>query len=309
MKPRIAMVGSVNMDLVFHTERMPAPGETVEGSGFHQIPGGKGANQAVAAARQGADASFIGCVGDDAFGSRLHQGLAGAGLELRHLTTVTDTPTGVAAILLDQEGDNRIVLAPGANHALSIAHILSAEQTIASAGLLVCQLETPLKTVECAIGIARRNGVPVILNAAPVQHGTAALLGQADYLIVNETEASQLSGIEVTGREAAMRAAHELIQRGAGTVLLTMGAHGVLVAEPGAARFVRAVPVAVVDTTAAGDTFVGVFAAALMRGLSLFDAVTEAQYAAALAVTKLGAQTSIPFRSELELFKKNQAAR
>ena len=304
MKPQIAVVGSVNMDLVFRTRRMPQVGETVEGRDVHQIPGGKGANQAVAAARMGGDVAFIGCVGEDAFGIRLREVLVESGLDVRHLSAAPDAASGVAAIFLDESGNNSIVLAPGANHALSPEHVMQAAEVIAGAALLVCQLETPLDTVVQAMETARKGGVPVILNAAPVQSLSDKVLGQVDYLVVNETEASRLGGVEVNDTDTALLAARMLLRRGAGTVLLTMGEKGVLVAEADAARFIPAFPVQVVDTTAAGDTFVGAFALALAEGLSPFDAAMEAQYAAALAVTRLGAQTSIPFKIEVELFKK-----
>lgn len=308
MKPRIAVVGSINMDLVFRVERMPRAGETIQGGGLLQTPGGKGANQAVAAARQGAEVSLIGCLGEDAFGVRLRSCLTEVGLDTTHLSSVPNAASGVAAILLEREGGNSIVLAPGANNALTVGHIMAAAQMIAAASYLVCQLETPLETVVRAIEIAHRSGTSVILNAAPVQAMSAGLLHLVDYLIVNETEASQLSGVEVTNGDTALFAARKLLKRGGGTVLLTMGEHGVLFAQQDVSKFIPAIPVQVVDTTAAGDTFVGAFAVALARGLSAFDAASEAQFAAALAVTKLGAQSSIPFRSEVELFMKARMA-
>jgi len=299
MKPRITVVGSVNMDLVFRTPRMPAVGETLHGHEFCQIPGGKGANQAVAAARQGAQVSFIGAVGDDGFGSFSRDCLAAEGMELTHLARVAGVATGVAGILVDDSGSNSIVLAAGANATLTAAQVDAATAAIAGAQLLVCQLETPLATVTRAIEIARAQGVKVILNPAPAQDLTDALLAQVDYLILNETEASQLSGIAVVGQDSAKAASEQILRRGTGTVLLTMGEHGAPITESTGSQFIPAVKVDVVDTTAAGDTFVGAFAVGLANGLSVIDASREAQYTAALTVTKLGAQTSIPQRQQV----------
>lgn len=302
MKPRITVVGSVNMDLVFRTPRMPAVGETLHGHEFRQIPGGKGANQAVAAARQGAQVSFIGAVGDDGFGEFSRRCLADEGIELSHLATAPGVATGVAGILVDDNGNNSIVLAAGANATVDVAQVEAAAAAIASARLLLCQLETPLASVTEAIRIARAQKVQVILNPAPAQALSDELLQQVNYLIVNETEAGQLSGISVTDQSSAQSASQNLLRRGVGAVLLTMGEHGALITDAGSSQFIPAVKVEVVDTTAAGDTFVGAFAVGLVNGLSLLDASREAQYAAALTVTKLGAQTSIPHRQEVLQF-------
>ncbi|MBI3285721.1 MAG: ribokinase [Burkholderiales bacterium] len=308
MKPRITVVGSVNMDLVFRTPRMPAVGETLHGHEFRQIPGGKGANQAVAAARLGAAVSFVGAVGDDGFGTFSRACLTAEGIELSQLTTVAGVATGVACILVDDHGNNSIVLAAGANACVDVAQVEAATASIAAARLLLCQLETPLASVARAIAIARRHGVQVILNPAPAQALSDELLRQVDYLIVNETEATQLSGIAVGDQASAQDAAQKLLQRGAGAVLLTMGEHGALITDASGSQYIPAVKVAAVDTTAAGDTFVGAFAVGLANGLPVFEASREAQYAAALAVTKLGAQTSIPQRQEVLDFMASRAA-
>lgn len=302
MRPRITVVGSVNMDLVFRTPRMPASGETLHGHDFHQIPGGKGANQAVAAARLGADVSFIGAVGDDGFGEFSRLSLSGEQINLNHLATVKGVATGVAGILVTDGGDNCIVLAAGANATLSTSQIDAASQAITTAQVLICQLETPLETVTRAIHIAHAQGVKVILNPAPAQVLSDELLQQVGYLIVNETEATQLSGIAVSDPLSAQQASQKLLQRGAGCVLLTMGGNGALITEQTGSVFIPAIKVDVVDTTAAGDTFVGAFAVGLASGKSIMQASTEAQYAAALTVTKLGAQTSIPQLHEVRDF-------
>lgn len=304
MKPRITVVGSVNMDLVFRTPRMPAVGETLLGHEFRQIPGGKGANQAVAAARQGADVSFIGAVGDDGFGDFSQQCLAKEGINIHHLARVAGVATGVAGILVEDNGSNSIVLAAGANATLNVNQIEAATSAIGAAQLLLCQLETPIATVTSAIAIAHAQGVKVVLNPAPAQQLDPALLKQVDYLIVNETEASQLSGISVTSQASAQQASERLLDLGVGTVLLTMGGDGALITQTGSSEFIPAIKVDVVDTTAAGDTFVGAFAVGIANGLSVSDASREAQYTAALTVTKLGAQTSIPHRHEVLDFMK-----
>ncbi len=308
MKPVISVVGSANMDLVFRTPRMPLIGETIAGGEFHQIPGGKGANQAVAAARLGAAVKFIGRVGDDAFGARLRDCLVADAIDVSELAVTPQTATGVAGIIVDASGRNCIVLAPGANERLTVLDITLAAQVIRSSKLLVCQLETPLETVASAIDVAAKAKVGVILNPAPARELDDSLLQKVTYLIVNEVEAGQLSGVEVTDTASAQLAASKLLLRGVGAVLLTMGEHGVFIADPDTAQFIPGIAVDVVDTTAAGDTFVGAFAVGIANGLSFEAASIEAQYAAALTVTQLGAQTSIPHRQEVLDFMASRKA-
>ncbi|MFA9274485.1 MAG: ribokinase [Candidatus Aquirickettsiella gammari] len=300
MKPQIAVVGSINMDLVFKTPRMPAPGETLMGHSFHLVHGGKGANQAVAAARMGADVHFVACVGDDVNGKSCQQALAQDGINMDHIRVIGDAATGVACILLDDAGQNCIVLATGANALLNQADIARASNTIGQAKLLLCQLETPLETVVRAIEIAHKAQVKVLLNPAPAQALSDQLLAQVDYLVVNETEAEILSGLTVTDLISAEAAAKKLQARGATVVLITLGAQGMWVAAPDSSYFLPAFKVEVVDTTAAGDTFVGSFAVAIAEAQDLRAACMLAQSAAALAVTKFGAQTSIPYRDAVE---------
>lgn len=314
-RPTITVVGSINMDLVFRTPRMPVIGETITGEEFRQIPGGKGANQAVAAARQGGTVSFVGCVGDDGFGQQSRTCLSADQIDVQAVTTVAQTSTGVAGILVDASGHNCIVLAPGANACVSMPLIDAAAPVIQSGQWLICQLEIPLASVCHAIDIAHMHGVRVVFNPAPVPVAAEgfplplsdAMLAKVDYLIVNETEAGQLSGIEVTDLPSATRAAKALRGRGAATVLLTMGEHGVLIADTSGERSMLALKVEVVDTTAAGDTFVGALSVGLAHGLGIDAAAMEAQCAAALAVTRLGAQTSIPSRPEVEQFMRSLA--
>lgn len=306
MKPHIAVVGSINMDLVFRTPRIPAAGETLTGHSFHQIQGGKGANQAVAAARMGAELSFVACVGDDGFGTSSLRALEQDGIATNAIRQVTQCATGVAGILLDDAGQNRIVLAPGANAQLNKVDIDAAIHTLAQAQLLVCQLESPLDTVLYAIDCAKNAGLAVLLNPAPAQALEDKVLAQVDYLVLNETEASFLSGQTVTDGASAQSAAEVLQQRGANVVVITMGALGVLVAEKGNASLAYLLPayvVNVVDTTGAGDTFVGALAVAIAEAQELRAASMFAQSAAALAVTQLGAQTSIPHRKAVEALR------
>jgi ribokinase len=303
MKPSIVVVGSVNMDLVIRVLRMPAPGETIAGSGFRTIPGGKGANQAVAAARMGAQVHLIGSIGGDDFGVRLSGGLADEGIDLTCLSVLEDESTGVAMIILDANGQNSIVLSPGANGRVTPDQIEACADMIAGAHILVCQLETPLTAVARAVDIAHDNGVPVILNPAPAVPLDRSLLAKVNYLIPNETEASLLSAVQVVDRETAEAAARRLTDEGVKQVLITLGDKGVVCALKDRTMFsVPAISVPVVDTTGAGDTFVGSLAMELASGKPIREAVRYAQYAAALKVTKLGAQTSIPYREEVGQF-------
>ncbi|MBX9706001.1 MAG: ribokinase [Gammaproteobacteria bacterium] len=300
MKPQIAVVGSINMDLIFKTPRMPMLGETLNGHSFHQAHGGKGANQAVAAARMGAAVDFIATIGDDSNGRSCLQALAQDGINVQHVSVVAESATGVAGILLNDSGQNCIVVATGANALISTLDIDKAKNTISEAKLLLCQLETPLAIVLHAIDYARQANVQVVLNPAPAQNLNELILSQVDYLILNETEATVLSGLAVSDLASAEAAATILQDRGAKVVLLTLGALGMYVATDEKSYFLPAFEVEVVDTTAAGDTFVGSFAVAIAEGMELRTACMFAQSAAALAVTKLGAQTSIPDREAVE---------
>ena len=304
----ITVLGSINMDLVFRTPRMPKSGETLSGHEFLQIAGGKGANQAVAAARQGAAVHLIACVGNDEHGATSLRGLEAEAIATDLISTTPDAATGVAGIFVDDAGNNSIVIAPGANALMSLQQIDKARPVIAKSALFICQLETPLNTVEHAITLASQEGVPVIFNPAPVCRLRDSLLAKVTYLVVNETEAEQLSGIPVTDHASAHTAAQRLRERGARIVLLTMGAEGVCIADADSSTIHPAIPVTAVDSTAAGDTFVGAFAHAITLGLTLQQACNEAQHAAALAVTKTGAQTSIPYRHQVISFMHTTSA-
>lgn len=301
--PRIVVVGSVNTDLVIRVPRLPAPGETIAGSDFRVLPGGKGANQAVAAARQRADVHFVGAVGDDDFGARQRLSLAQEGIDLTHLATVGGAATGVAMIAVDAQGQNAIVLSEGANGAVSLQQIEAAATLIGSADLLLCQLETPLPAVAHAIEIANAHGVITMLNPAPARPLSPALLSRLSYLLPNETEAGLLTGVPVGDLQCTLRAAQQLRAAGARQVLVTLGAQGVLVPLDGGFSLEPAITVPVVDTTGAGDTFVGCFAVAIAEGRDLVEAVREAQRAAAFKVMRMGAQAAIPRRDELQAFQ------
>ena len=297
MKP-VVVLGSVNADLVLHCQRLPRPGETVQGEDFVTLPGGKGANQAVAAARLGGRVEFIGCVGDDAFGTAARATLERDGVGTTHLRTQPGVPTGIAMILGEQSGQNSIALASGANASLDLALVDEAASTIAGAALLVCQLETPLAAVRHAIGIARRHGVPVLLNPAPAQPLPLALLAEIDILVPNESEAALLVDAGPGGDDAAAMAS-ALHARGPSTVIVTLGGEGICIADASGTRTRTAPKVRAVDTTGAGDTFIGGFAVALQEGLDTDAAAAFAQRAAAISVTRAGAMAAMPRRDEL----------
>lgn len=296
----IVVVGSLNMDLVMRTPRVPQAGETMFGHEFATLPGGKGANQAVACARLGAQVIMIGQVGQDGFGQTLRDGLRSDGIDVSHLGR-SAAQTGVAMILVEDIGENRIILAPGANATLSTTDIDKAAEVIASAAMLVVQLEVPLPVVEYAMRMARKAGVPVLLNPAPACTLGDEFLRQVDVLVPNETEAALLAGREVTDVASAMSVARQLRERGPSCVLLTLGDKGVVIADTLGERHIEAQKVQAVDTTAAGDTFIGGVCSGLVEGMSIDAAATLGQRASAICVTRHGAQPAIPYRRELEI--------
>ena len=300
MKAHIVVVGSLNMDLVVRAHHIPQPGETVIGGDFLTLPGGKGANQAVAAARLGAEVSMIGRVGCDEFGDALLDNLKTAGVDHSLTQQDPDAPTGVAFIVVDDSGQNSIVVASGANARLSPADIKAAEDKIASAALLLLQLESPLDAVIRAAEVARQHNVKVILNPAPARPLPEALLALVDFLTPNESETALLTGMPVDNLEQANAAASSLMRLGVGTVILTLGARGALLADNEGFRSFPAFKITPVDTTAAGDAFVGGVAVALGEGRSVAEAVQWGTAAGALAATKMGAQPSLPERGDLE---------
>ncbi len=304
-RPKITVVGSSNMDLVVKSERIPVTGETILGGDFVMVPGGKGANQAVAAARLGADVFFIAKLGDDIFGSQSLSNFKKEGINTTYVTQTKEAPSGVALINIDNNGNNIIIVAPGANAALSPDDVKQAEPDIASSGALVAQLEIPVETVEFAAKIAHKHNVPFILDPAPARQLSAELLSIVDVLTPNETEAQILTGIEVKDEDSALAATKKLLETGIKAVILTMGAGGFLLAKADQTRFVPAKKVNPVDSTAAGDVFTGSLASELAAGKTLLDAALFANHAAALSVTKIGAQSSIPALQQVKDFMKN----
>lgn len=301
--PNILTLGSLNMDLITRTPRLPAPGETILGTAFSTASGGKGANQALAAAKLGAPVKMIGRVGADDFGKMLRHDLNAAGVDTQYLGTDANTATGIASIWVDDTGQNSIIVAPGANARVSRADVDAAVAAFRDARVIVAQLEIPLDTVEYAFQLARKHNLLTILNPAPAQPLTRAMLALADVLIPNETEATQLTGIQTVDFESAQNAARVLRQAGARRVLITLGAQGALWVDGDApAQSIAPFPVRVVDTTAAGDAFVGALAASLARDNDWTTSLRQASAAGALATTKLGAQPALPTRAELDAF-------
>ena len=295
----IAVVGSLNMDLVIRVPRFPAAGETLTGREFETVPGGKGANQAVACARMGAPVVMIGSIGADGHGKTLVAALRADGIDVAGVHAWPDAHTGIAIVMVEDGGQNCIVLAPGANAALDPAAIDAAAPDIARAALLVLQLEVPMDTVLHAAQCAKRAGVPVLLNAAPVAPLPEGLWPLIDWLVVNEIEAGTLAGVAVSNAQAAAAIGQALRDRGAKNVIVTLGEMGVVVADANGTRHFAAQRVRAIDSTAAGDTFIGALAAGMREGLDIDAAVALGQAASALCVTRRGAQPSIPTRAEL----------
>ena len=298
-QPKILVLGSLNLDLVLQVPRLPEAGETLTSESSASHCGGKGANQAVACARLGASVSMIGRIGADPAGAMLRDALAAAGIGLDGVLTTPDAASGTAVILLTPDGQNRIVLAPGANARLNESDVAAQAERFAMADLLLCQLEVPFETVAAAVARAAASRLPVLLNPAPARALPPALLAQVDYLIPNETEAALLTGLPVDGPESAGAAAAALRGQGARTVIVTLGAAGILIADARGTRHVPALPTDVVDTTAAGDAFIGGFATGIGEGLDVDAAAALGQRAARLCVGQAGAQAALPYRREL----------
>jgi ribokinase len=300
MTTSIVVVGSLNMDLVIRSPRIPRPGETVIGGEFHTVPGGKGANQAVAAARLGAKVSMVGRVGKDAFGDALLENLAEDGIDHTLVIQDGEAATGVALIVVDDNGENSIVVASGANMRVSLADIEAAEAEISGADVLVLQLEIPLDCVIRSAEMAHAHGVKVVLNPAPARPVPERLLSMVDVLVPNESETGLMSGLPVGTQAEAIKAAGVLQRSSAGTVILTLGERGALPVREGKMEVIPAFEVKAVDTTASGDAFVASLAVALAEGKGLEEAVRRGNAAGGLAATKLGAQPSLPSREALE---------
>jgi ribokinase len=305
-KKPIVVIGSINMDLVCRTDHMPKPGQTVLGSGLQTIPGGKGANQAVAAAKLGEDVHMVGRVGDDDFGQRLLNGLQQHKVNTQHVTITEGVASGCAVILVDKKGENSIVVAPGANARVSPEDVDAAAGVIAQASAVIMQLEIPIKTVEHAIEVCRRAGVKVILDPAPVPpKGLPKSLYQVDYLTPNQNEAEamldrrELGRLKRTKRADAKQLAERLLERGPGTVVLKLGPKGAVVMDNEVEQ-IKGYKVRVVDTTAAGDAFTAALAVGVAEGMELGRAVRFANAAGAKCCETFGAQPSLPTRIEVE---------
>ena len=302
MNKKIVVVGSSNTDMVVQCPHLPKPGETVLGSDFAMNFGGKGANQAVAAAKLGGNVSFIAKLGDDVFGKQTLDMFKNVGIDTQNVTISNEHPSGVALINVDDNAENSISVAPGANAALLPADIDRAKDVIASAHVLLVQLETPVETIMHAAKMAKENGVTVVLNPAPAPKKPLPneLLNNVDIIIPNKTEAEIISGVEITDYESEMKAILEIDRKGVSTTIVTLGSKGAILCEKGDCREIPSVKVKAVDTTAAGDTFCGAFCVALTEGMTLAEAVVFGNKAAAISVTRHGAQKSIPTREEVD---------
>jgi ribokinase len=298
MARRIVVVGSSNTDMILKLERIPRPGETILGGEFVTAAGGKGANQAVAAARAGGDVTMIARVGRDMFGERAIDGLVECGINVEHVS-YDKAPSGVALIFVSDDGENSIGVGSGANAKLTPADVRKAKPAIANADVVVMQLETPLETIQAAADLADAE-TTVILNPAPARPLPDKLLKKVSILTPNETETELLTGVKVTNDASCKKAADILLRKGVETVIITLGSRGAFVATATETHLVPGFKVKQVDTTAAGDTFNGALAVALAEGQSLTEAVRFANAAGALSVTRMGAQPSVPTRQEIE---------
>jgi ribokinase len=305
-KPKIVVVGSINMDLVVKSSKFPLPGETVIGSDLQTFPGGKGANQAVAASRLGAEVQMVGCVGNDVFGEDLIKNLKINNVKTDFVKKIKNKSSGIAMIIVSENGQNSIVLAPGANKMVNKELVKKAENVIKNSDALIVQFEIPLDVVFYTIDMAKTFEKKIFLNPAPAQKIPDAILKKIDYIIPNETETTIITGIQVKDLNTAKRAVENLINRGSKSVILTLGENGSLVVSEKEMTYLPAYNIKVVDTTAAGDAYVAAFALGILRNLTAKRAAEYANIAGALASTKLGAQSSLPTRKDIEMFLKNR---
>ena len=300
VRRKVVVFGSLNMDLVVRVPRMPQAGETLSAHGFFANPGGKGANQAVACARQGGRVEMVGRVGDDHHGTELRTALGAHGVDASGVAATAGVSTGVAMIMVDDAAQNCIAVVPGANASVGSDDAVALRERLADAALLLLQLEIPMASVLKAAAIAKEAGCPVLLNPAPAQALPADLWPRLDILVLNETEAQRYSGLPVADERTAVDAAARLLRRGPQHVIVTLGAQGVVWAAAAGTRHFLAPRVQAVDTTAAGDTFIGALGALLVEGRAMEEALVHAMRAAAICVTRSGAQASMPSRDEVE---------
>ncbi|VTU09194.1 ribokinase [Actinobacillus indolicus] len=306
MKNKLCVLGSINVDHVIRVPYFPKAGETLTGYDYQIAYGGKGANQAVAAARCGANVSFIGAIGDDQIGQTMKQAFEQDGIDTSAISVIRNQSTGLAMIQVADSGENSIVISAGANADLSEALVEQHKSHIEQADILLMQLENPLQAVTLTTKFAKKAGVKVVLNPAPAQPLPDSLLSHIDIITPNETEAEILTGIHVTGEQSAKLAANHFHQLGINTVLITLGSKGVYYSEKGKGEIILGFRVDAVDTTAAGDTFNGAFVTALLEGQSPKESIRFAHAAAAISVTRMGAQTAIPKREEIDRFFSSQ---
>ncbi|MEE9955872.1 ribokinase [Enterobacter cloacae] len=302
----LVVLGSINADHILNLETFPTPGETVTGNQYQVAFGGKGANQAVAAGRSGANIAFIACTGDDDTGERVRKQLASDNIDTAPVSVVEGESTGVALIFVNAEGENVIGIHAGANAALTTERVEAQRGIIAGAEALLMQLESPVESVLAAAKIAHENHTTVVLNPAPARVLSDELLALVDIITPNETEAEKLTGIRVENDDDAARAARALHEKGIGTVIITLGSRGVWASVNGDGRRVPGFKVKAIDTIAAGDTFNGALVTALLEGKAMDDAIRFAHAAAAIAVTRKGAQPSVPWRKEIDEFLSQQ---
>ncbi|MFY9994155.1 MAG: ribokinase [Leclercia sp.] len=303
---KLVVLGSINADHILNLESFPTPGETVTGNRYQVAFGGKGANQAVAAGRSGADIAFIACTGDDDTGERVRKQLESDNIDIAPVSVVQGESTGVALIFVNAEGENVIGIHAGANAALTVERVEAQRDSIAGAEALLMQLESPVESVLAAANIAHENHTTVVLNPAPARVLSDELLARVDIITPNETEAEKLTGIRVENDDDAARAAKALHDKGIGTVIITLGSRGVWASVNGDGRRVPGFKVQAIDTIAAGDTFNGALVTALLEGEPLDKAIRFAHAAAAIAVTRTGAQPSVPWRNEIDEFLSQQ---
>ncbi|AGB80364.1 ribokinase [Enterobacteriaceae bacterium strain FGI 57] len=303
---KLVVLGSINADHILNLESFPTPGETVTGNQYQVAFGGKGANQSVAAGRSGADIAFIACTGDDDVGERVRQQLANDRIDVAPVSVIPGESTGVALIFVNGEGENVIGIHAGANAALSPALVEAQKTRIAQADALLMQLESPLESVLLAAKIAHQHQTQVILNPAPARELSDELLALVDIITPNETEAEKLTGIRVENDDDAAQAAQALHAKGIDTVIITLGSRGVWASVKGEGQRVAGFKVQAIDTIAAGDTFNGALITALLEEKPLNEAIRFAHAAAAIAVTRKGAQPSVPWREEIDEFLNQQ---
>jgi ribokinase len=295
----VTVIGSSNTDMVVKADHLPGPGETILGGTFYMNSGGKGANQAVAAARLGGKVSFICKTGDDIFGKQSLQQFKEEGIDTSFILTDPDHPSGVALITVDKQAENCIVVASGANAALKPSDLMQARELILQSSIILMQLEIPLDTVSCAAAMAYEKHIPVVLNPAPACLLPDELLRHVSILTPNKTEAGMLSGISISDMDSAKKAAQIIKEKGVKTVIITLGSNGALVLDENVFTHIPVSPVIAVDTTAAGDTFNGALVVALSEGKGILEATVFASKAAAISVTRIGAQASIPYKHEM----------